>query len=197
MARVPALAIGYRMPPRASHDAVVGAVVGELLHNGQASRLYQTLVKEKEVAIEVTGGMNWPLGNPFEYDGPTLMTSLIFYPPNVKDGALLAAYDAVITELAAKGPPAAELERIRTKMRADWYAELEIPVQRAGALAHATLFDGQPDRVNEIPSELAKVNADEVKAFAAKYLVKNNRTVINRVPAAAPAKQAGEKGDNQ
>ena len=29
MARVPALAIGYRMPPRASHDAVVGAVVGE------------------------------------------------------------------------------------------------------------------------------------------------------------------------
>jgi zinc protease len=101
MARVPALAIGYRMPPRASHEAVVGAVVGELLHNGQASRLYQALVKEKEVAIDVSGGVNWPLGNPFEYDGPTLMTSLIFYPPTVKEDALLGAYDAVIADLAA------------------------------------------------------------------------------------------------
>ena len=41
LARVPAVAIGYRMPPRHSHDAVVGALVGELLHNGQASLLYQ------------------------------------------------------------------------------------------------------------------------------------------------------------
>jgi predicted Zn-dependent peptidase len=64
-------------------------------------------------------------------------------------------------------------------------------------LAHATLFDGQPDRVNEIPAELAKVNAEEVKAFAAKYLVKTNRTIISRVPAPAPAKEAGSKGDNQ
>ena len=47
--KVPALAVGYRMPPRDSHDAVVAAVVGELLHNGQASRLYQALVKEKQV----------------------------------------------------------------------------------------------------------------------------------------------------
>ena len=70
-------------------------------------------------------------------------------------------------------------------------------MERAAALAHATLFDGQPDRVNEIPGELAKVSADEVKAFATKYLIKNNRTLISRVPAVAQAKQAGEKGDNQ
>ena len=103
-AQVPALAIGYRMPPRTSHDAVVGAVVGELLHNGQASRLYQALVKEKKVALDVSGGMNWPLGNPFEYDGPTLMTSFIIYPPNVKEADVMSAYDAVIADLAAREP---------------------------------------------------------------------------------------------
>ena len=81
LAQVPALAIGYRMPPRKSRDAVVGAVVGELLHNGQASLLYQALVKEKQVALSVDGGANWPLGNPFEYDGPTLMTSFIVVSP--------------------------------------------------------------------------------------------------------------------
>ena len=45
LAKVPAVAIGYRMPDRHSPDALVGAVIGELLHNGQASRLYQALVK--------------------------------------------------------------------------------------------------------------------------------------------------------
>src|SRR5262249_46199889 len=71
LAKVPALGMGYRMPPRSSPDAIAGAVTAELLHNGDASILYQALVKEKQVATSVSGGMNWPLGNPFEYNGPT------------------------------------------------------------------------------------------------------------------------------
>ena len=189
LARVPALAIGYRMPPRNSHDAVVGAVVGELLHNGQASRLYQALVKQKQVAFSVDGGVNWPLGNPFEYNGPTLMTSLIVTAPNVKQEAVLAAYDEAIADLARIGPATAELERIRAKMRSDWYDTLEVPITRASALSHAVLFDGNADRVSSIPDEIAKVSAPEVKSFAAKYLVKTNRTWIYRTP--APATQKG------
>jgi zinc protease len=198
LARVPALGIGYRMPPRNSHDAVVGAVVGELLHNGEASRLYQALVKQKQVAINTVGGMNWPLGNAFEYDGPTLMTSLLIYPPNVTEDALLAAYDGVIADLASAGPKPDELERIRAKMRSDWYGQLEIPIERASALSHATLFDGKPDRVYEIPDELNKVTSDEIREFARKYLVKTNRTIINRVPeAAAVGKNGGGEGGQQ
>jgi zinc protease len=58
LARVPALAVGYRMPPRSSHDGVVGALVGDLLHNGEASLLHQALVKEKKVVLSVSGGAN-------------------------------------------------------------------------------------------------------------------------------------------
>ena len=190
LARVPALAIGYRMPARTSHDAVVAAVVGDLLHNGDASLLYQTLVKGNQVALSTSGGMNWPLGNPFEYNGPTLMTSLIVYPPSVTEDQLLADYDAVIDGLKAQGPSAADMERIKAKMESDWYSQLEIPLQRASVLAHATLFDGDPERVNQIPSELSGVTAEDVKAFAAKYLVNTNRTIIDRVPSAS-AKTAG------
>ncbi len=195
-AQVPALAIGYRMPGRTAHDAVVGAVVGELLHNGQASRLYQTLVKEKKVAIEAEGGFNWPLGNPFEYDGPTLMTSLIVYPPNLKESDVIPAYDAVIEDLATRGATASELDRIRAKMRSDWYAQLEIPIQRASVLAHAALFDGDPSRVDQITGELARVTSEEIRAFARNYLVKTNRTIINRVPAQAQAAKAEKNGAN-
>lgn len=195
LAQVPALAIGYRMPPRTSPDAVAGAMTGELLHNGAASRLHQALVKEKKVALQVSGGVNWYLGTPFEYDGPTLMTSFIVYPPSVRESDLLKAYDGVIGDLREQGPSRAEVERVSTKMRSDWYAQLEIPIERASILAHATLFDGTPARVNEIPDALAKITPDQIKAFAQRYLIATNRTVINRVPAAKTPEAA--KGAQQ
>jgi zinc protease len=191
LANVPAVAIGYRMPPRNSHDAIVGAVTGELLHNGQASRLYQYLVKEKQKAVSVDGGVNWPLGNPFEYNGPTLMTSFIMAQPKASEEDLLAAYDTVISGLKAHAPNEAELERIRAKMRSDWYGPLEIPISRASVLSHAVLFDGNAERVSKIPAEIAAVTGNEVRAFAAHYLVETNRTIIYRIPASRQPNAAG------
>ena len=169
---------------------------GELLHNGQASRLYQALVKDKQVALSVDGGVNWPLGTPFEYAGPTLMTSFIVYPPNVTEEQVLAAYDGAVKDLAEKGPTQQDLDRIVAKMRSDLYGNLEIPINRASALSHAVLFDGSFDSVYQIPDELSKVTVAQVKAFAAKYLVSTNRTIINRVPEAAAA-TGKEKGAGQ
>jgi zinc protease len=189
-AKLPAFAIGYRMPERNSHDAVVGAVVGELLHNGDASLLYQQLVKEDRDAVSVSGGVNWPLGNPFEFNGPTLMTTFIVSPPGTKMDAVLISVDKVVGHLAQDGPSAAELARVVTKMRSDLIDQMEAPIDRASVLAHATLFDGNPDRVNKIPGELASVTPDQVKEFAAKYLVAKNRTVLERDPAATPASDA-------
>lgn len=188
LARVPALAVGYRMPLRTSSDAVAGALVGELLQNGDASMLYQALVKDKKVALSVNGGVNWPLGTPYEYNGPTLMTSFIVYPSNVAESRLLDDYDSVIATLRSRGPTAAEMERIKTKMKSDWYTELEIPISRASALSHAALFDGNAGAVNRIPTEIDAVTPEEVKAFAEKYLVPANRTIIDRVPEAGAGK---------
>ena len=197
LAKVPAIAIGYRMPPRHSADALAGAVTGELLHNGQASLLYQTLVKQKQVALSVDGGMNWPLGNPLEYNGPTLITSFIVYPPNITEEQLLGAYDATIKELSEKGPSQQDLDRIVAKMRSDWYDQLEMPISRASALSHAVLFDGNFESVYQIPEELAKVTPAQIRGFAAKYLVSTNRTVINRVPAPAAADSEKKQGAGQ
>lgn len=195
LAKVPGLAIGYRMPPRHSADSLTGAVLGELLHNGDASRLYQALVKDKQVALQVSGGVNWPLGNPFEYNGPTLMTSFIVYPPNVTEAQVLSAYDAAIQDVAQEGPSKQDLDRVITKMRSDWYGQLEIPINRASALSHAVLFDGNFESVYEIPEELAKVTPDQVRAFAAKYLVSSNRTIIDRTPAAPSNAQKPGAGE--
>jgi zinc protease len=191
LAKLPAVAIGYRLPDRNSKDAVVAAVTGELLHNGEASLLYQHLVKEKQVAVSVDGGANWPLGNPFEYNGPTLMTTLLVDPEGTSAAKVLAAYDETIQELATKGPTAEQLTRVQTKMRSDWYDQMEQPINRASLIAHAALFDGNAARVNTIPADIDKITPKEVQAFAQKYLVPGNRTVVERNPVAKPQK-AGE-----
>ncbi|HUK92224.1 MAG TPA: pitrilysin family protein [Blastocatellia bacterium] len=194
LANLPALAIGYRMPPRNSPDAIAGAVTGALLLDGDASVLHQALVKDKQLAVVATGGLNWPLGDAFEYNGPTLMTSFIVYPPNVNEDQLLSAYDATVADVATKGPTQAQVERVAAKMRSDWYGRLEIPISRASALSHAVLFQGDFASVYQIPEQIAKVTPEQVRAFAAKYLVPANRTIINRVPAGkASGANGGEK----
>jgi len=191
LAKVPAIAIGYRMPPPKTKDAVVAAVTGELLHNGEASRLYQALVKEDQVAISVEGGVDWPLGTPLEYNGPTLMTSLILTPPNKSEAEIVAAYDNAIAALAKTGPDPSELARVKAKMRSDLYDELEVPIRRASMLSHAVLFDGTIDRVATAPKPITSVTADDVRAFAAKTLVITNRTIVYRAP--ETSKAAGTK----
>jgi predicted Zn-dependent peptidase len=187
LANLPALAVGYRMPERNAKDAVVGAVTGELLHNGEASLLYQHLVKEKQVAVSVDGGVNWPLGNPFEYNGPTLMTTFLIEPKGTPADKVLSAYDEAIQQLATSGPTAEQLVRVQTKMRSDWYDQMEQPINRASLIAHAALFDGNAARVNTIPAAIDKITPRDVQAFAQKYLVPRNRTVMERNPAPKPA----------
>jgi predicted Zn-dependent peptidase len=125
------------------------------------------------------------------------MTSFIVYAANVSEDQLLAAYDSTIAQLVDKGPSQQDLDRIVTKMRSDWYDQLEIPINRASALSHAVLFDGTFDVVYQIPDELARVTPAEIQAFAAKYLVSSNRTILNRVPAETGADPEKKQGAEQ
>jgi predicted Zn-dependent peptidase len=192
LAKLPAFALGYRMPERNSPDAVVAAVVGDLLNNGDASLLYQQMVKEDRDAVSVSGGVNWPLGNPFEFNGPTLLTTFIVSPPGTKMDTVLQSVDKVVERLATTGPTQAELQGVVTKMRSDLIDQMEAPINRASLLAHAALFDGKPDRVNTIPAELAAVTPQQVKSFAQTYLTPSHRTIIERDPVASQGGEAAK-----
>jgi predicted Zn-dependent peptidase len=189
--KLPAFAVGYRMPPHGSHDSIVAAVAGNLLHDGEASLLYQQLVKEKKVAVTVNGGLNWPLGNPYEYNGPTLMTSFIVSPMGTSMATVLSAYDRAIAQLTSGNTTSAELQRVVNKMRSDLMDQLEPPLERASFLAEATLYDETPDSVNAIPRELEQLTPLDIQKFAQKFLVPENRSVIARLPAPAPAPSPG------
>ncbi len=191
LARVPAIAVGYKMPARGSRDHVPAAVLGDVLMNGEASRLYQGLVKGKELLLQVEGGMNWPLGDAWTFNGPALMVMFALYKPTTNANAIADAIQEEIQKIASAGVPAADLARVKTKMRSDYYSNLELPIYRADALALAQLLTGSANSVNEVPAKLEAVTAADLQRVASTYLTVPNRTVVDRKPAPAPA--AAEK----
>jgi predicted Zn-dependent peptidase len=187
LARVPAVAVGYKVPMGIGRDYVALTVLGDVLLNGDASRLYQSLVKGRELMLQVQGGNNFPFDDPWRNAGPTLFSFFGLYKPDVDVKAVVAAAQGEIGKVASAGVPAVELARVKSKMRADFYAGIELPINRADALAVAQLLLGDASALNTIPAEIEAVTSADLQRVAAKYLTVANRTVIDRQPAPAAA----------
>ena len=188
LARVPAVAVGYKVPMKIGKDYAALVVLGDVMLNGDASRLYQALVKGKELMLQIQGGLNFPFESPWRNSGPTLFSYFGLYKPGTDVKAVVDAAQAEIAKVASAGVTATELARVKTKMRADYYQGIELPINRADTLALAQLVLGDANAVNTIPAELEAVTVADLQGVAAKYLVAANRTVVDRKPAAPEAK---------
>ncbi|WP_313703166.1 pitrilysin family protein [Massilia sp.] len=198
LAQVPAIAAAWKIPERGSRDQAPMAVLAELLAGGDASRLYQGLVKGREIALNVDSLFG--LVDPWTYDGPTLLTVFALYKPTSNADAVLAAIDEEVAKVVTDGVDEATLKRVKTRMLADWNNSLESFINRADTLAKLQTLWGDANVVNKIPGWIEGVTSADLQRVAATYLVKNNRTVIDRKPvakaavAAAPAAPAaGDK----
>ncbi|HLK05795.1 MAG TPA: pitrilysin family protein [Candidatus Acidoferrum sp.] len=189
---LPAIAIGYVLPPRRSAEWCAMALLDQALHGGRAGRIYRHLVLEKQIAVEADGGVD----DIFGYNGPAQMTTKILHKPEISAEATLEAFDAVIHEVQEKGIGADELEQLKIKWRSDYYAMLE--GGRGGympkyglmhLLACFSLFDEEPQLVNTILDGFLRVTPEQVQAVAKKYLRNENRAIVFRAPVAA-AKEA-------
>mgnify|MGYP001103956743 FL=1 len=194
LANVPAVAVGWKLPSRGTKDDVPAAVLASLLAGGDASRLYLGLVKGRELLLGVEGGVNWPLGDPWTYEGPTLLTFFGLYKPDTTAKDVVAAIDEEIAKIAKGGVPAAELARTKTKMVSDLYSQLEMPLDRSVFLSLAQLFTGDPASVNGIPARIEAVTSADLARVASTYLTVANRTVVDRRPAPAPSPDAAPAG---
>lgn len=189
LAQVPALAVGWKVPEQGSPDHAPMAVLTQLLAGGDASRLYQGLVKGRAQLLNLEGGINWPLGGAWDYAGPTQLVLFALYKPDVAPDAVLAAIDEEIARIVQEGVPEEALARSKTKLLADYVDGLEPFISRADELAKAQVLWGDAETLNRIPEWISGVTAADVQRVARTYLTTANRTVIDRVPAAlAPAR---------
>ena len=191
LANLPALATGYHMPAQNSPDFPAMALLVQILQGDDSSRWYQRLVKEKELTLDLTGGLNY-FGNEFDYTGPMIMTTRTTYKPGHTADEVLKEMDAVTADVVAKGITDKELADAKVRFRSNFYSQLESSFGKAHLLSVLALFRDDPNQINSLLTPFENVTAAQVKAAAAKYLVASNRTVIDRVPEAKS--QSGQQG---
>jgi zinc protease len=191
LANLPALVTGYHIPAQNSPDFPAMALLVQILQGDDSSRWYQRLVKEKELTLDLTGGLNY-FGNEFDYNGPMIMTTRTTYKPGHTANEILAQMDAVIADVAASGVTEKELADAKVRYRSNFYSQLESSFGKTHLLSSLALFRDDPSQINSLLTPFQNVTAAQLKAAAAKYMVPTNRTVIDRVPEAKPSPKAGE-----
>ncbi len=188
---LPALAIGYHAPRRRTPDWYAAAMLDQALHGGRVGRIYRRLVLEKQIAVDTEGGIHYPMGDVFDYNGPMLMTTRIIHKPEYTADATIAEFDAVVREVQENGIAADELAQVKVKFRSDYFSTIEGGMggymPRFGLmhyLACFTLFDNDPALVNSILDDFMQVAPAQVQQAAQKYLQPHNRAIVLRQPTA-------------
>jgi zinc protease len=191
LANLPALATGYHLPPQNSPDFPAMALLVQILQGDDSSRWYQRLVKEKELTLDLTGGLNY-FGNEFDYTGPMIMTTRTTYKPGHTADEILREMDSVIADVSTKGITDRELADAKVRFRSNFYSQLESSFGKMHLLSALALFRDDPNQINSLLNPFESVTGAQVKAAAAKYLVASNRTVIDRIPEAKPQQKTGQ-----
>jgi zinc protease len=184
LAPMPALALGYRVPDPGEdlHIYLASVLLAEILSDGDASRLQRGLVQSRRLVTDV-GAYLGTFGDPLEERDPTRLNITAHYADRDATDRVIGAVDEELARLATDGTTEGELDRVRTKLAATIFRELDQVLNRSLEFAKFELLFGQASMVLGLPRLLAAVTDDDIRAAAAQ-LVPSNRAVVELVPGA-------------
>jgi predicted Zn-dependent peptidase len=187
LAQLPLLAIGYKTLPGNTPDSYALQLLASVLGTGQSSRLYQSLVKEKQLATQI-------FSNSQARRGPgRLQINALVAPGKKSEDVEAAVYDE-IAKIQQNGVTAAELEKAKTLARRGLIQSRQQTLAIAIGLVEATVEYNDPNLVNERYGKINAVTLEDLKRVANKYLLSNNRTVGLAQPKPKAQKaQTGQK----
>ena len=150
-------------------------MLGQVLSGGVSSRLYQKLIKDKEVALSAAAG-------PDERRGP----SLFWFSITARPGTDLAVLEKLVYE---------EIERAQNEEITDWElskVQMQLRRQRAqqrystrvraSAFGHYAVYYNDPELINSVHHKYNQVTKADLQRVARTYLKETQRTVVTTVP---------------
>ena len=178
LARVPQINMGFRIPPATHADWPALSVLAQILGSGESSRLYQAVVKEKELCTGTGAG-----------SGARMGPALFQFSCSVRAGKDIKEAEAAMNEVigAAATVPVTELElqRVRASARRSDVGMRESVLSRALSLADNAVLYNDPNRINTLSARLTAVRLADVQRVARTYLRPENRVVMHTLPGAA------------
>jgi zinc protease len=185
LAPMPAIALGYRVPdPGADlHVYLATVLLAEILSDGDASRLQRGLVQSKRLVTDI-GAYLGTFGDPLEERDPTRLNITAHYADADATEAVIAGIDVELDRLAQDGTEPGELDRVRTKLAATIFRELDQVLNRSLEFAKFELLFGDAALITELPKLLAQVSDADIRAAAAR-LTPSGRAVVELLPGAS------------
>ena len=177
LARAPRIDIGYKAVQGNTPDFYALQVLSAALQSGQSSRLYQKLVKEKEMVTGVGGFMDEKRGIGGFYTNATLR-------PGIKADDVEALIYAEIERLKKEPIADWELQKAKNTTRRNFINGLQSSLSRAVTMGQYTVYYNDPGLINTRLDKVAAVTKEDVQRVANKYLVDTNRTVVVTLPQA-------------
>jgi len=177
-AQIPRVDIVYKVPAANSPDMSALDLITDVMGAGQSSRLYQSMVKEKELAVQALSFLQ-------PQRGVSLLLFIGLVRPGKEIGTLEKSMEAEIERLRTEPISEAELARVKMRAKTLHYADIRGSVNRAMELSENAVFYNDPGRINTVEQMYQKVTREDVQRVAKKYFTVENRTVVTTLPQAA------------
>jgi zinc protease len=177
LAPLPLVGVAFRLPEPKDPDTPVFDVISQILSAGQSSRLYRSLVRDKQIAVEASGeSLDLLLGGLYFVSAVANGGK----DPAVVEKALLDEIDRLRTTPVSE----VELTKARNQTLNGLVFGRISTEARASALGEADLLYGTPDEVNQTFGKITRVTAADVQRVAQKYFRPDRRNVFYVLPAA-------------
>jgi zinc protease len=184
LARLTRVDIVFKVPPVRDPDFDAIRVAASILGSGRSSRLYETLVRQKQIAVQSSAFVD-------DRRGPGLFAVNALVAPGKSAADVEAAIDEQIAALGDRSAADWEMDKARNAERRALAGRVQSSLQRAILLTEYALAHDDPGRINTEAARLAAVSAADVQRVAKKYLTPASRNVIVTSPKAGTPQSKG------
>jgi zinc protease len=187
LAQLALLNIGYKGIKGNTPDAYALQMAGSILGGGQSSRLYQKLVKEKQLVLSIFSFAS-------TRRGPGAFQIQANIPPNKKSEDAEAGIYEEIARLQQEPVADWELEKARQFLKRGAIDQVQRSLGLAINLAEAAVAWNDPNLVNTRLDKALAVTKEDIQRVAKQYLQPAKRTVGIAIP--KPKATAGSAASN-
>lgn len=166
----PTVLIAYHAPKASSTDYYAMKVLSSILGSGNSSRLYQTLVNQKQLAVEIYTVMDRAID-------PGLFQIYGTCAAGVDECTMEKAILDEVDQIVKNGVTEKELQKVKNNALVDFYHSMETISDKADTIGTYEIFFGDYKKMFSAPEEFKKVSLDDIKRVAQTYLKKSNRTI--------------------
>jgi zinc protease len=173
---LPRLFLAFLSPVFGSEPFYPASVCAAILGMKKGSRLFKTLVRDRQVAAEAQA---------FTYDltkGSDVLVLDVTGRPGVSGEQLEQEVAREVDVLYANGVTEDEVARAVTLIQTEYTTALQSAGERADRLSMFATYFGDPALINSQVRRYRSVTADAVNAFIADRLGDNNRASLLYVP---------------